>query len=430
MIISPQLTMVNIKGKYMNAKKAFVFFLSLLISVCLFAGYTHVTFSLSSAISVEENVRYRFLGTTDWVEVKDKSKVSMCIDPTLDNRIVIETAGEDKVWSSLCTASIMALPKNSTGASAKWMWNDLSDSATGARWSITGGKWNYIPLSERSVTVDNIKLDKLTLFIIQSTKDGENWENVAIHGVIPVKYDESKLTDDKCDKCSKENEIVSLIPEEEFIIEEKEEVKEEPVTEVLPVAAAEETVLVPVSEYVPVAKKTESKPLSLNWTLYGAYTRSSRTLSYTDETEGYETEEKSGMELGAQFMFGKKVGLDLSFTLESHLYGERKYQENGIAVGLVYRDNYSSFFSPYVMAAFEVSSFSYEEKKGNYPTAKMAFGIDYWLGKGFGIHTGLEGSLSFIEEKELRPEVKIDATNLRLGFSVGALIRFGEGGER
>ena len=73
----------------MNAKKAFAFFLSLLISVCIFADYAHVSFSLSSAVGVNENARYRFLGSDEWVEVKDKSKVSMCIDPTQDNRIVI-----------------------------------------------------------------------------------------------------------------------------------------------------------------------------------------------------------------------------------------------------------------------------------------------------------------------------------------------------
>ena len=47
----------------MNAKKAIAFLLSLIVSVCLFAGYAHVTFSLSSAVGVNEYARYRFLGS-------------------------------------------------------------------------------------------------------------------------------------------------------------------------------------------------------------------------------------------------------------------------------------------------------------------------------------------------------------------------------
>ena len=98
-------------------------------------------------------MRYRFLGTTDWIEIKDKSKVSLCIDPDLDNRIVLEVQEEGESWKNLCTASIVALTGKETEASAKWMWNEFSSQYIGARWSVTGGKWNYIPLSERSVTV-------------------------------------------------------------------------------------------------------------------------------------------------------------------------------------------------------------------------------------------------------------------------------------
>lgn len=409
----------------MNAKKALAFFLSLLVSVCLFAGYTHVTFSFSSAISVDDNVRYRFLGSTDWVEVKDKNKVSMCIDPSLDNRLVIETSNEDRVWSTLCTASIMALPKDSAGASAKWMWRDLSNSATGARWSITGGKWNYIPLSERSVTLDSVKIGKLTLFIIQSTQDGENWENVAVYGIIPVKYDESKLLEEKCEECSPKNEIVSVVPEKEVIvtkeIETKEVVKEEAPLITAPNIEAEEEIKEPVM----APEKTESKSVSINWNIYGGYTRSERNLSFTDSTSGYNTEKKGGAEFGAQVMFNKKVGLDLAFSIENHMYGERKFSENGFSIGLVYRDNYDSFFSPFIMAAFEESIFSYKNKKASYPAAKIALGVDFWFGKGFGLYTSVEGSMCFIREKELRPEVKIDAVNLRTGVSVGAIIRIG-----
>ena len=185
----------------MNAKKGFAFFLVLLVSVCLFAEYAHVTFSLSSAVGVNEYARYRFLGTTEWVEVKDKSRVSMCIDPTLDNRIVIETAGQDRKWNSLCTASIVAVPKNGNGTSDNWMWNQYSSDVTGARWSVTGGRWNYLSLSDTNSLIENITPGKLTLFTVQTTKNGEKWDDVAVLGIIPVIYNEASLTAEECSIC-------------------------------------------------------------------------------------------------------------------------------------------------------------------------------------------------------------------------------------
>ncbi|MGN1178802.1 MAG: hypothetical protein ACI4SI_07165, partial [Candidatus Ornithospirochaeta sp.] len=201
----------------MKAKKLISTLIILFVSLSLFAGYIHVSFSLSSAISLDKDVRYRFLGTTDWIDIKDKSKVSLCIDPDLDNRIVLEVQEEGESWKNLCTASIVALTGKETEASAKWMWNEFSSQSIGARWSITGGKWNYIPLSERSVTVENISSGKLTLFTLQSTPDGETWDVVALHGIIPVLYDASLLSEEKCSECKERGKALVQIEEEEEV---------------------------------------------------------------------------------------------------------------------------------------------------------------------------------------------------------------------
>lgn len=386
----------------MNAKKAFAFFLSLLISVCIFADYAHVSFSLSSAVGVNENARYRFLGTTEWVEVKDKSRVSMCIDPTLDNRIVIETAGQDKKWNSLCTASIVAVPKNGNGTSDNWMWNQYSSDVTGARWSVTGGRWNYLSLSDTNALIDNITPGKLTLFTVQTTKNGENWDDVAVLGIIPVIYNEASLTAEECSICYHGTVFINNTSKNQT---NNATVKEAPVV-------------------------LESKKSSSSLIIYGGYTKSERELIYTDDTLGMKAPNNDGFEVGAQFMFNHKVGLDLSFNLERHLYDDRRFNENAVSIGIVYRDEYTSFFSPYVMASFQETFFKNNNKKGNYPTVRVAVGIDLWLQDGFGVYGGLESSMAFLRDKAFRPDENVDAVNFRTGMTVGARMRFGMGGTK
>ena len=384
----------------MNAKKAFAFFLSLLISVCIFADYAHVSFSLSSAVGVNENARYRFLGSDEWVEVKDKSKVSMCIDPTQDNRIVIETSGENKEWKSLCTASIVAVPKDGTGTSAKWMWNQYASNVTGARWSITGGKWNYISLSDVSALIENIAPDKLTIFTVQTTQTGDEWDDIAVHGIIPVTYNESSLTPVICSTCYRGTVFVNAP------------------------AIDKSTTVNEASALV------EEKKSSTSWLIYGGYTKSERELIYTDDTLGIKAPNNDGFEVGTQFMFNCKVGLDLSFNFERHLYDDRRFNENAVSIGIVYRDEYTSFFSPYVMASFQETFFKYNNKKGNYPTVRVAVGIDLWLQDGFGVYGGLESSMAFLRDKAFRPDENVDAVNFRTGMTVGARMRFGMGGAK
>ena len=387
----------------MNAKKAIALFLSLLISVCLFAGYAHVTFSLSSAVGVNEYARYRFLGSDEWVEVKDKSRVSVCIDPGLENRIIIETAGENKNWKSLCTASIVAVPKDGTGTAAKWMWSQYASNVTGARWSITGGKWNYLSLSDVSALINNITPGKLTIFTVQTTQTGDKWDDVAVHGIIPVEYNESSLTAEECSICYHGTVFVNA-------------------------PSKEQTVVADSSKEASVVLK--DKKSSPSWIIYGGYTKSERDLIYTDDTLGVNAENSDGFEAGTQLMFNYRVGLDLSFNMEKHLYEDRIFNETALSVGLVYRDDYTSFFSPYVMASFQETFFSYNNKKGNYPTVRLALGIDLWLQNGFGVYGGVESSMAFLRDKGFRPEANVDAVNFRTGFSVGARIRFGMGGAR
>ena len=382
----------------MNAKKAIAFLLSLIVSVCLFAGYAHVTFSLSSAVDVNEYARYRFLGSYEWVEVKDKSRVSMCIDPGLENRIVIETAGENKNWKSLCTASIVAVPKDGTGTAAKWMWSQYASNVTGARWSITGGKWNYLSLSDVSALINNITPGKLTIFTVQTTQTGDKWDDVAVHGIIPVEYKESSLTAAECSICYHGTVFVDAPSKEKSVVN------------------------------TPVV--VEEKKSSPSWIIYGGYTKSDRALIYTDDTLGNKTMYNGGAEMGVQFMLNNRVGFDLSFNIENHLYEERKFDEKAISIGLVYRDDYTSFFSPYVIASFQETFFSHNNKKGNYPTVRLALGIDLWLQDSLGVYAGVESSMAFLEDKGFRPDVKIDAVNFRTGLSVGARIRFGMGGAK
>ena len=384
----------------MNAKKAFAFFLSLLISVCIFADYAHVSFSLSSAVGVNENARYRFLGSDEWVEVKDKSKVSMCIDPTQDNRIVIETSGENKEWKSLCTASIVAVPKDGTGTSAKWMWNQYASNVTGARWSITGGKWNYISLSDVSALIENIAPDKLTIFTVQTTQTGDEWDDIAVHGIIPVTYNEASLTPVVCSICYRGTVFVNA-------------------------PATDKSTTVNEAPAV-----VEEKKSSTSWLIYGGYTKSERELIYTDDTLGIKAPNNDGFEVGTQFMINHKVGLDLSFDMERHLYDVRRFNENAVSIGIVYRDEYTSFFSPYVMASFQETFFKYNNKKGNYPTVRVAVGIDLWLQDGFGVYGGLESSMAFLRDKAFRPDENVDAVNFRTGMTVGARMRFGMGGAK
>ena len=384
----------------MNAKKAFALFLSLLISVCLFAGYAHVTFSLSSAVGVNEYARYRFLGSDEWVEVKDKSRVSVCIDPGLENRIIIETAGENKNWKSLCTASIVAVPKDGTGTAAKWMWSQYASNVTGARWSITGGKWNYLSLSDVSALINNITPGKLTIFTVQTTQTGDKWDDVAVHGIIPVEYNESSLTATECSICYHGTVFVNAP------------------------AIDKSTTVNEASALV------EEKKSSTSWLIYGGYTKSERELIYTDDTLGIKAPNNDGFEVGTQFMINHKVGLDLSFDMERHLYDDRRFNENAVSIGIVYRDEYTSFFSPYVMASFQETFFKYNNKKGNYPTVRVAVGIDLWLQDGFGVYGGLESSMAFLRDKAFRPDENVDAVNFRTGMTVGARMRFGMGGAK
>lgn len=393
----------------MNTKKCFSFFLSLFVSLCLFAGYTHVTFSLSSAISVSENVRYRFLGSDQWIEVKDKSKVSTCIDVTLDNRIVIETCDETKEWNTLCTASIMALPNDSDGASAKWIWKDLSASATGARWNITGGKWNYIPLSETSVTIDSVNIGKLTLFTVQSTVDGEKWVNVAVHGIIPVRYDDNNLSDNKCIECM-EHDLEPVAPIEE--VSAKEDEKEEETAAPLP-SVPDSSPAISNSADIGVEKSS-----SMKWTLYGGYAKSSRRMINPETSVN---ESKDGAQVGAQFMFGDKVGVDIALAIENDFFERNSVIENIISIGLVYRDNYSSFFSPYVKASFQGTYLSYQGKKGIYPTASASLGVDFWFSRSFGIYSELNASVVFAKYSDIISDI-----SLKTGYSLGARLRFGE----
>ena len=326
----------------------------------------------------------------------------MCIDPTLDNRIVIETAGQDRKWNSLCTASIVAVPKNGNGTSDNWMWNQYSSDVTGARWSVTGGRWNYLSLSDTNSLIENITPGKLTLFTVQTTKNGEKWDDVAVLGIIPVIYNEASLTAEECSICYHGTVFINNTSKNQT---NNASVKEAPVV-------------------------LESKKSSSSLIIYGGYTKSDRALIYTDDTLGAEAPYSDGIEFGTQIMLGNRVGLDISGNIEKHLYDDRSFNENVISIGLVYRDDYDYFFSPYVMASFQETFFSHNNKKGNYPTVRLALGIDLWLQNGFGVYGGVESSMAFLRDKGFRPEADVDAVNFRTGFSVGARIRFGMGGAR
>lgn len=400
----------------MNIRKLVLALLLLFVSTFLFASYTHITFSISSEVGVKESARYRILGSTDWVEVKDKNKVGLCIDPSVDNRIVVETSEEGEDWNTLCTVSILSLPSSSSGASAKWMWKELPQSTTGARWKITGGKWNYIPVSEKSVSVDNLKMNKLTIFTIQSTEDGEVWETVSVHGVVPVLYNEKKLAETECDLCRKEENVIEIEVETKEKKETKEENKEEKTEE----------------KAVEAPKKVSSEPKksSASFLVYGGFTNSERTLFYTDNSQSYSTQRENGGEGGIAIMFNDKVGLDISFSMESHKYGERLFSESAFGMGFVFVENNNSFFSPYVKWLYQESFFSLGINEGRYAAVKSELGANFWFTSWFGIYAGANCSFSFISEKELRPEVAVDAINTRYGLSIGGLIRFGKGGTK
>lgn len=389
----------------MKAKKLISTLIILFVSLSLFAGYIHVSFSLSSAISLDKDVRYRFLGTTDWIEIKDKSKVSLCIDPDLDNRIVLEVQEEGESWKNLCTASIVALTGKETEASAKWMWNEFSSQSIGARWSVTGGKWNYIPLSERSVTVENISSGKLTLFTLQSTPDGETWDVVALHGIIPVLYDASLLSEEKCSECQERGKALIQIEEEEKVedislpgpLYEKEEERE---------LEMEEDPFVENEEAsITVREDTKEEKTFRKNTFYGGYTRREKPLSGTKNVV-------DGMELGYQYLIGGKVGLDLSISLDRFLFPDNSIN---LSFGLTYHEDYFSFFSPYIKAAFGGSLIFIDNDVRFSPQLGLSLGIDYWLNKNFGLYTAFDGYISFIGKE------KVD---LKAGVSLGGRIRF------
>ena len=82
------------------------------------------------------------------------------------------------------------------------------------------------------------------------------------------------------------------------------------------------------------------------------------------------------------------------------------------------------------MASFQETFFKHDNKKGNYPTVRVAVGIDLWLQDGFGVYGGLESSMAFLRDKAFRPDENVDAVNFRTGLSVGARMRFGMGGAK
>ena len=389
----------------MKSKKLISTLIILFVSLSLFAGYIHVSFSLSSAISLDKNVRYRFLGTTDWIEIKDKSKVSLCIDPDLDNRIVLEVQEEGESWKNLCTASIVALTGKETEASAKWMWNEFSSQSIGARWSVTGGKWNYIPLSERSVTVENISSGKLTLFTLQSTPDGETWDVVALHGIIPVLYDASLLSEEKCSECQERGKAFIKIEEEEVVEdislpEPLSEIEEEQELEM------EEGPFVENEEAsITVKEDTKEEKAFRKNTFYGGYTRRERPLSGTKNV-------MDGMELGWRYMFWERLGMELSISLDRFIFPDNSIN---LSLGLTYHEDYSFFFSPYIKAAFGGSLIFIDNDVRFSPQLGLSLGIDYWLNKSFGLYTAFDGYISFIGKE------KVD---LKAGVSLGGRIRF------
>ena len=132
-------------------------------------------------------------------------------------------------------------------------------------------------------------------------------------------------------------------------------------------------------------------------------------------------ESKDGAQVGAQFMFGDKVGVDIALAIENDFFERNSAIENIISIGLVYRDNYSSFFSPYVKASFQGTYLSYQGKKGIYPTASASLGVDFWFSRSFGIYSEINASVVFAKDSDIISDI-----SLKTGYSLGARLRFGE----
>ena len=104
--------------------------------------------------------------------------------------------------------------------------------------------------------------------------------------------------------------------------------------------------------------------------------------------------------------------MELSISLDRFLFPDNSIN---LSLGLIYHENYSSFFSPYIKAAFGGSLIFIDNDVRFSPQLGLSLGIDYWLNKSFGLYTAFDGYISFIGKE------KVD---LKAGVILGGRIRF------
>ena len=104
--------------------------------------------------------------------------------------------------------------------------------------------------------------------------------------------------------------------------------------------------------------------------------------------------------------------MELSISLDRFIFPDNSIN---LSLGLTYHEDYSSFFSPYIKAAFGGSLIFIDNDVRFSPQLGLSLGIDYWLNKSFGLYTAFDGYISFIGKE------KVD---LKAGVSLGGRIRF------
>lgn len=157
-----------------------VFFVFLLFSIS--AKTYYINWNVGKYFNNSNYVRYK-INDSNWNYIENKSENLSSIVYKKNNTIYFEISDDNENWNESIEASLIVIDNdNKDNYYVSWEWNPVP-SAKSVRYSIDGGDWQHIGSSKNNYKED-VLLDTLKVFAIQSSSDSISWFDKVEKGII------------------------------------------------------------------------------------------------------------------------------------------------------------------------------------------------------------------------------------------------------
>lgn len=157
-----------------------VFFVFLLFSIS--AKTYYINWNVGDYFNNTNYVRYQ-INDNNWNYIENKNDNIFSIVNKTNNTISFEISDDNENWNESIKARLIVINDDNTDDYyVSWEWNPVP-AAKALRYSIDGADWHYIDTTISKLK-DDVKLDVLKVFTVQSSSDSISWFDKVEKGII------------------------------------------------------------------------------------------------------------------------------------------------------------------------------------------------------------------------------------------------------